>query len=85
MIANLFPGRGAMGVRAELDAALTAAGISGDEAAVLRTLADSLDAGGHSGASLAALSREYFRAKAAVFAKSEDGEDAGDGIEWGVG
>jgi delta 1-pyrroline-5-carboxylate dehydrogenase len=55
------------------------------EGVVVLALAASIEAGGHSGASLAALSREYGRALAAALADVEPaGGELVDGIDWGV-
>lgn len=56
------------------------------EGILVLALAQSIDEGGHSGASLASLSREFGRALD-VALRDADGEDADvvDGIEWGVG
>lgn len=54
------------------------------EGVLVMSLARSIDAGGHSGASLASLSREFGRAM--EVALRDVGEDAEvvDGIDWGV-
>jgi hypothetical protein len=54
------------------------------EGVLVLNLARSIDAGGHSGASLASLSREYSRALASALPQvDESAED--DGIDWQVG
>jgi hypothetical protein len=47
-------------------------------------LAQSIDDGGHSGASLASLSREYSRALLAAVAEAKEQAEA-DGVAWDVG
>jgi hypothetical protein len=67
------------------EAKLRAAGRRDEpEGVLVLNLARSIDAGGHSGASLASLSREYSRALAAAL-PSVDAAAEDDGVDWQVG
>ena len=84
VVPDLDPGRLA-GTLAEATAdRLAVLGLAGDPAALLLLrLAKSIDDGGHSGSSLAALSREFSRSLASLSVGSP-GEAESDGIQWGV-
>jgi hypothetical protein len=54
-------------------------------ALVVLQLARSIDAGGHSGASLASLSREFRAALDSALADAAPAAAQGDGVDWNVG
>ncbi len=86
-VREIHPGASSsISLEASSRVALAAADVTDTPQGVLvMTIAKSIDGGGHSGASLAALSREYSRALADAIAASTKAADIGDGVEWGVG
>ncbi len=62
-----------------------AAVLDAPQGVLVMQLARSIDQGGHSGASLASLSREYGRALDAALAVGKAPTAADDGVQWDVG